>query len=383
MAAKKIALIVSLGILAIGIIVVGLMLPELLRTSEPPSEQPGNNTDGGNNTKPEKATINLVSTRSAFPFVQRWVTQYNNDDQAIGLVKASYLEESSTGNDDLRIVDSSAMDSSAYDAYYVPVSAQAVAIVYNVPGFPDVPSGLRLDNNTLYLILSGNITSWNDPAIGNLNKDLNLPNEKIIVVHEQGNGNSLHLISRSSIKNVTWPVDSIEASGPDELGATVRRTPYSIGYIDFSYAIQTKMTYAALGNARGQYVMPSIDSIGDAVENGLEVKNVTDGDLVPPPPVINMTRLGNSSYSFVGLYYIVFEMNTRNDTSSEQDSTIRRNATLDFVKWVVGDEGQQVLSEVGYPDLYRENPPLATYSENLISYSYNATVPGNSTTLIE
>ncbi|MGH9991963.1 MAG: substrate-binding domain-containing protein [Nitrososphaera sp.] len=384
--ASKIGLLALMVAATISIIVIALVSLDLTRTPQPPGEPPSSATDSGNNTKPEKTTVNLVSTRSAFPFVQRWVTQYNNDDHAEALVKVTYLEEATAGIDDLRIVDSSAVANNDTDSYYVPVSAQVIAIVYNVPGFPDIPSGLRLDNDTLYLILNGTIARWNDRAIANLNKDLNLPNEKIIVVHERGNNGSLNLIKRSITKDFTWPIDSIEASGPDDLGTAVRTTPYSIGYIDFSYAIQTKMTYAATENARGQYVIPSTDSIGEAAESGLEVRNATNGNLVVSPPVINVSRLGDTSYSLVGLYYFAFDKNTRNDTIAEQDSAmldIRRNATLDFVKWVIANEGQRILSEVGYPDLYHGNVQLQTYAGNIISYSYSVTVSANSTRLTD
>jgi ABC-type phosphate transport system substrate-binding protein len=382
---KRRGLLVWIIIGAIAIAGIGIMLPVLMRIPEPPDEPSNNTKNGANNTKIEKPAIHILSVRSAFPFVDRWVAQYNNDDQARAIVTVSYLEEASIGLDELALIDSGGIAKNGKNnSYYVPVSAQAIAIVYNVPGFPDIPSGLRLDADTLFLILNGTITHWNDPAIEMLNKDLNLPDEKLRVVHERVNG-SLDLIIRSP-SNFTWPIDSIEASGPDELAATVRKTPYSIGYTDFSYAIQTKMTYAAMETRGGEYVVPSIDSIREAAETGLELRNNTDLDPTVLPPVINASKLGNSSYSLVGLYYIAIGSNTVNYTGvSQTDNTthnIKRDATLDLVRWIISDKGQQTLSEVGYPALYRDNLPLRTYADKIISYSYNASEQDGSTQLV-
>lgn len=386
MGSKRRGLLVWMVIGAIGIAGIGIMSPVLLGMPEPPDERSSNTMDGANNTKIEKTAIHISSVGSAFPFVDRWVAQYNNA-QARAIVTVSYLDQASTGLDELALIDSRGIaNNDKNKSYYVPVSAQAIAIVYNVPGFPDIPSGLRLDADTLFLILNGSITRWNDPAIEMLNKDLNLPNEKLSVVHERVNNGSLDVVTRSLSSNFTWPIDSIKASGPDEIAATVRKTPYSIGYTDFSYAIQTKMTYAALETSSGQYVVPSTDSISEAAETGLELRNATVLDPTILPPVINASKLGNSSYPLVGLYYIVLDSNTVNYTGvSQTDNTthnVRRDATLDFVRWIISDEGQQTLSEVGYPALYRDNVPLRTYADKIIIHSYNATAQGGSTQLV-
>ncbi len=91
-------------------------------------------------------------------------------------------------------------------------------------------------------IFNGTVTKWDYPAIKDLNQDMNLPAEKIVVVHENGNSSSLALLGRCLSTNIKWPSNSISVLGPGELAATVRKTPYSIGYVDFSDATQTRMT---------------------------------------------------------------------------------------------------------------------------------------------
>jgi len=327
-----------------------------------------NNNDNGSQaaTIPKK-TVNVISIMSAFPFVQRWAAQYNDDDRALAKVQVSFSDEVNVkrarGNDLAIVGNVSTNDNISY----VPVSAQAVAIVYNIPSFPDVPSGLNLDANLSSLIFNGTITEWDDKSIKNLNQNLNLPHKKIIIIHEGVNSSSSDLLRKYILPDIImWPDNgsAITASGSDELASLVRKTPYSIGYVDFSYAIQTKMTFAAIANPHsGRYIIPSIDSIGQAVNTAVQIQNAsnTNNQTTSFPPFINSSRLGNSSYPIVGLYYAAL-------VAPGNNSSADRNATLDFVKWVTDRSGgQQVLSEVQYPPIYNYDGSLATYTQAIIT----------------
>ena len=322
-------------------------------------------------------TIDIVSTTSAFPFVQRWVAQYENQQLATsGNVNVDYLTdreiivaEGGSDRSDLAIV--GVPDENNNNILYVPVSAQAVAIVYNIPSFPDIPSGLRLNSTTLFLILNGSITRWDDAAIKNLNPSLNLPDERIVVVHSGDDNNnsssstsSLVLLNQYlGLQSLSWPKnDSIAASGPAELAEMVRKIPYSVGYVDFSYAVQTRMTYAAIGDANGDYIVPSTQSIGRAVDVALQFHNSStdrsSSQQQQPPPTINASRLVNGSYPIVGFYYA--GLLTNYDKEGRDDV-----ATLDFVNWIISEGGgQQTLLEVQYPPIYPgNNKQLATYTK--------------------
>jgi ABC-type phosphate transport system substrate-binding protein len=122
------------------------------------------------------------------------------------------------------------------------------------------------------------------------------------------------------------------------------------------------MTFAAVANPHGEYVLPSTDSIGQAVNSSMKVQNVTGQTAGLTPPSIDASMLGNSSYPLTGLYYASLPGNTS-------------NATLAFVEWMI-DGGQQTLSEVQYPSIYQDNEPLATYAGAVInSTSPRATKP--------
>jgi phosphate transport system substrate-binding protein len=338
------------------------------------NDSSNNNNQIATTTTIMPTTIDIVSATSAFPFVQRWVAQYENQQLATsGNVNVDYLTdreiivaEGGSDRSDLAIV--GVPDENNNNILYVPVSAQSVAIVYNIPSFPDIPSGLRLNSTTLFLILNGSITRWDDAAIKNSNPSLNLPDERIVVVHSGDDNNSsstssLVLLNQYlGLQSLSWPKnDSIAASGPAELAEMVRKIPYSVGYVDFSYAVQTRMTYAAIGDANGDYIVPSTQSIGRAVDVALQFHNSStdrSSSQQQPPPTINASRLVNGSYPIVGFYYAGL---LTNDDKEGRDDV----ATLDFVKWIISEGGgQQTLLEVQYPPIYPgNNKQLATYTK--------------------
>jgi phosphate transport system substrate-binding protein len=339
------------AIVAIGVAVVALLQP-----------RPQVPEDGGavitNDTGPSpKQTVGVLSARSAFPFVQRWVSQYNNDENAAGNIEINYYLEKPDAPSDLAIVGD--ILHAINGSHNIPVSAEAVAVVYNIPSFPDVPSGMKLNASLLSSILDGTVTQWNDPAIKDLNQNLNLPAKRIIVVHENRNSSGLGLLEGYVSKGIRWPNNSIGVLGPDELAAMVRKTPYSVGYVDFSYATQTRMTFASIANLHGEYILPSTDSIWQAVNSSMQVQNFTGVNETAELtlPFMNASALGNSSYPLAGLYYASLPNDIPNAT---------KNATLDFVKWMI-DGGQQTLSEVQYPSIYQNNKPLATYAGAIIN----------------
>jgi phosphate transport system substrate-binding protein len=420
---KKTTLISLLVIVSLAIIIIAVVTPALTPFFQPRSDLPpeideadetqiATNNDSSSNqtaattnntttTTIMPTTIDIVSTTSAFPFVQRWAAQYENQQSASsGNVNVDYLADREiivadgvSGRSDLAIVGVPDETNNTLD---VPVSAQAVAIVYNIPSFPDIPSGLRLNSTMLFLILNGNITWWDDAAIKDLNPTLNLPHERIVVVHSSdddddnsnnnnnnNNGNSsssLVLLKQYlGLQSLNWPKnDSIVASGPAELAEMVRKIPYSVGYVDFSYAVQTRMTYAAIGDADGDYIVPSVQSIGRAVDVALQFHNSSTDRSSSlqqqeyPPPTINMSRIVSGSYPIVGLYYASLLAND-DDRDKEEEGRRRNAAMLDFVEWIISESGgQQTLLEVQYPPIYPGNQQLATYAEIVIDTIQNS-----------
>jgi phosphate transport system substrate-binding protein len=322
------------------------------RTPDGNVTSPGNSTNG-TGTVP-RPMASALSTPSALPVMEKWAARYNMeapgsvhvsytddvDDASIGAVHSNvsgFLAQHSADMAVMGRVPSG--DSFSYaNSTFLPVSPQAIAIVYNVPGFPDVPSGLKFDPATLSAVLRGNITRWDDPAIKELNPDLDIPGEAIAIVHEGEAGSASDLLMQYLNGTVQWPEGATPAGSADSLSALVRQTPYAIGYVDYAYATQTRMTYAALENSDGEFIMPSQDSIALSIQNGTAAQPLAANATGSMPPVMPVGQLGNGSYPIVGFYYAVY--------AGDQEAA-------DFVQWVV-TRGQEVLKDAQYPPLYEQ-----------------------------
>lgn len=244
---------------------------------------------------------------------------------------------------------------------FLPVSPQAIAIVYNVPGFPDVPSGIKLDVLTLNTVLTGNATHWNDSRITELNPNLNLPDEPIVVVHEIENGSATELLEQYLNSSITWPESSLSAESPAALSSMVRQTPFSVGYVDLSNAVQTRMTYAALQNSDSEYILPSSESVGRAIQNGTVISDPAPvNGTVSTPPTTAVGQLGNGSYPVVGFYHVALT-DSRTGTDNSDTSAV----SLDFARWISSPSGQRVLEEVQYPSIYEHNEVLEGLADRL------------------
>ncbi|MEO9362764.1 MAG: substrate-binding domain-containing protein [Nitrososphaera sp.] len=378
-------------------------IPDTNRTAPLPPPGGGTNGTGGAGPQVSKTPVSVLSSPSAMPFMEKWVAQYNSeknlgsvnvnysdraDDASIPILYPNFTAFLADHSADIAIAGRPVAEKGNFTyagSVFLPVSPQAVAVVYNVPGLPDVPSGLKFDPATLYSVLSGNATYWDDPGIKSLNPGTSLPHQQIVVVHEGPAGSASDMLERylASVSNsngtIAWPKSSLVADSANRLSAMVRQTPYSIGYIDFAFAVQTRMTYASLQNSDGQYFMPSADSIGSAVRNGTKVDPAlingtgSGNPSLATPPTISVGQLGNGSYPVVGFYYAAFSdraiNNSTNETAlagSSSSSSSKDAAVIDLVRWIAGSEGQRILQDMQYPSVYVQNKDLGAFADRVL-----------------
>ena len=146
----------------------------------------------------------------------------------------------------------------------------AVVLIYNVES---APAGLNLSPEVLTGIFLGKIRRWSAPEIHAINKGAHLPDREIVVVHRSdGSGTTYALTDYLSKVNqewrsamgsgtaVNWPV-GVGAERNEGVADTVRKTPNSIGYVEFIYALQHELNFAAVRNAAGDYVKADLDSV--------------------------------------------------------------------------------------------------------------------------
>jgi phosphate transport system substrate-binding protein len=200
-----------------------------------------------------------------------------------------------------------AQQSACPDCLQVPWALSAVAVAYNVPG---APAHVNLDGNTLAKIFLGQITNWNDGAIKALNKGANLPDLKITpVFRSDGSGTSyaftdyLSAVSgewKNKIGTSTQPAFPAGqgAKGSSGVAGLISRTNGSIGYVDVAYAIKNHIKFAAVRNAAGKFLYPSLRRIQAAALAYTKVPANNELHIVNPPKSASLAY-PVSTYTYV------------------------------------------------------------------------------------
>jgi phosphate transport system substrate-binding protein len=160
-----------------------------------------------------------------------------------------------------------------------PAVLGGVVAVINIEGVEN--NKLALSGPVLADIFLGKITKWNDPSIVALNPGLTLPGEEISIVYRSDSSGTTAIFTnylasvsqewKDSVgagKTVNWPGNnSIGAKGNDGVSGSVKRVKNSIGYVEYAYAYENKITWCALINKSGKTVEPSIASFTAAANS--------------------------------------------------------------------------------------------------------------------
>lgn len=212
-----------------------------------------------------------------------------------------------------------------------PLGLTSLSLVYNLPG---VPSGLNLSASVLEQIYSGKITSWNDPAIAQLNPGTVLPGGLAISVVYRSDATALntefteYLAADSASWNssvgqglqVPWPVGTGEA-GSASLVSEVATTSGAIGYVETGTALPASLGTAKLGNADGIFLAPTEASLAAAATSAANAsaleKNWSEVSLLNAP--------GSAAYPLAFLDYAV--------VYADVGVAYAGNLTLFFSEW--------------------------------------------------
>jgi phosphate transport system substrate-binding protein len=228
-----------------------------------------------------------------------------------------------------------------------PMVMGGIVMVINVPGVK--PGELLLDGPTIAQIYLGKIANWNDPAIKKLNPTVDLPNLAIANIHRaDGSGttfNFTNYLSKVSPEwkdkigeatTVEWP-SGIGAKGNDGVANNVATTRGAIGYVEFAYADQNKLTFTSMINKAGKTVQPTMDSFQAAAANA---------DWANSPGFYNIlsNQPGDKSWPMTAATFILMPKTPPNLAAS--------NSALKFFRWAYekGDKMAMDLDYIPMPD---------------------------------
>jgi len=219
-----------------------------------------------------------------------------------------------------------------------------------VVNLQDIKSGdLKLDGPTLAKIFLGEIKAWNDPAIQKLNPSAKLPSQAIVVVHRSdGSGTTFiwtDYLSKVSADwkskvgantSVEWPV-GIGAKGNEGVANNVANTKGSIGYVEYAYAKQNKMTTVNMVNKDGKSVAPSAKAFQAAAANA-------DWEKAEGFYVILTDEPGPDSWPIAGATFILIHKQPQDPAAAAE--------ALKFFSWAYakGDKMAEDLDYVPMPD---------------------------------
>jgi phosphate ABC transporter phosphate-binding protein len=243
----------------------------------------------------------------------------------------------------------------APDALHIPETIGAVTIAYNLPG---VSTGLHLTGKVIADIFQGKVTMWNAPEIQSINSNIVLPANPISVVHRSdGSGTTFIFTGYLSIsssdwnssigqaKVVAWPANEVGANGNTGVATVVQGTPYMIGYVELAYALQNNMTVAAVQNPSGNWVMPSLNSIQDAVQYDASTGLPAGDQSWANVNLLNAPEA--QAYPIVSFTYLLVykELNVIPGMTQA-----RATALVQFLWWVIHD-GQNLSPSLEYVTL--------------------------------
>jgi phosphate transport system substrate-binding protein len=325
-------------------------------------------------TTPASAAQRLSETGSSLmaPLFALWGPAYHAQFSQVNISTASSssgtgISSAAAGTTDIGTSDAylSPADVTKHtNLVNIPLAVAALMVICHVPG-AGPSTHLKLNGVVLARIFAGQITTWNDPAIKNLNPGVTLPGIAIVLVHRADTSGSTFLFTSymnaqdpgdwsSSLigTTVAWPKQPGEmaATGSNGIIAAVHDTPGAIGYVGVSYLSAVTRDgegEVALGNSAGNYVLPT----ASAIQAGLASFTNT-----PANETISLINgSGAGVYPIINYEYAI--------VSTSQASATRAQDLRAFLNWAVSTGAGQ-LAQVNFQPL---PPSVVTLSQAQIA----------------
>lgn len=230
---------------------------------------------------------------------------------------------------------------------HIPTVLGAVVPVYNIPG---VTGNLNLAPDVIADIYLGKITKWNDPRLAKDNPGVKFPSTAILPVYRSDGSGTTYIFTDFLSKvspdfakkigkstSVKWPV-GIGQKGNEGVAGMVRQSPSSFGYVELIYALQNKMTYGAVRNASGKFVLATTDGVTAAAAGAAKT--------MPADYRVSITNApGDTAYPISSFTWLLIPTHSSN--------TAKTQTLKDFLTWML-DHGESEAPSMDYAPLPAE-----------------------------
>ncbi|MBF6554626.1 MAG: phosphate ABC transporter substrate-binding protein PstS [Acidimicrobiales bacterium] len=217
----------------------------------------------------------------------------------------------------------------------IPDTLGGISVSYNLPG---VTKRLKLDGVTVAGIFAGTIKTWNAPEITALNPGVTLPSNAIVPEVRADSSGTTYIFSDylatvspawtlGRSKTIAWPAVAVQSPHNSGVAASIKSTPYSIGYVELAYALQNNFTFASIKNAAGVYVSPSLTSVAADAAQKVNISS-TDFSIV--------NAAGAGSYPIAGYSWAILLQKQTSETTGA--------GTVKVLDWTVHTGGGQNLA---------------------------------------
>jgi phosphate transport system substrate-binding protein len=227
---------------------------------------------------------------------------------------------------------------------HLPMALGADVPAYNLPG---LTTDLKFTPRALAGIFLGTIKRWNDAEMAAANPGVELPNTEIAVVHRADGSGTTYVWSDYLSKvsdewrtkvgrgaTVPWPV-GIGASGNQAVADLIAATPNSLGYVELTYAIRSKLSFGQVQNQAGRFVKAELWSVTAAASESAQS--------MPNDFRVSITNApGESAYPIASFTWMLVPTKI-----SDAD---KRRALVAFLNWGLTD-GQTFADSLSYSRL--------------------------------
>jgi phosphate transport system substrate-binding protein len=306
--------------------------------------------------KQAQVSINAGGATFPFPMYSKWFDAYHEKAPTVSVNYQSIgsgggVQQVTAGTLDFGASDYSLTDAQlkefqdkrGFNVLAFPTVLGADVPAYNLPG---VSQTLNFTPEALAGIFLGKITKWNDPELTKANPGVKLPGENIVVVHRSDGSGTTFIwvdylckvskewetkVGRGA--SVNWPV-GLGGKGNEAVAGQIKQTPNSLGYVELTYALETKMAYGNVKNAAGEFVKADLASVTAAAANAKEMPDDFRVSITNAP--------GKAAFPIASFTWLL--------VPEKIADPAKRKAIKDFLTWMLAD-GQNMTEALSYAKL--------------------------------